>query len=55
MKKKYRVTLFITRQYERTVDIHARDEAEAENRACEIARRWDGVKDALATDSEPMD
>lgn len=51
---KFRVTVRITKSYDKALTVHARDEADAEQRACEIVSRWDGVDDAVALEAEPL-
>lgn len=53
MMPRFRVTVSYTQ--ERDLTIYAKDEAEAEDRACEIVEKWDNVTTAEAIEVEPED
>ena len=36
----------------RKINVYAADEAEAEEKACDVVRKWDGIVDAEAIDTE---
>lgn len=47
---KYRVT--VRYEMERELNVYARNETEAEEKACDIVSAWNGVISAEATDVE---
>ena len=49
---KYIVTVEITSRREKEITVYAKDEGEAEEKACNIVMQWDGVDDAEAIDVE---
>ena len=42
---KYIVTVGIISRREKEITVYARDESEAEEKACDIVSKWDGVDD----------
>lgn len=49
---KYNVTVSYT--MERPIAVYASDEAEAEEKACDIVAKWNGVVETEATDIEEI-
>lgn len=47
---KYSVTVQITRK----IEVYAKDEETAEDKAVEIVLKWDGVEDCEAVDAEEI-
>lgn len=47
---KYAVEIEYTSKRSKTINVWARDESEAEEKAVDIVLSWDGVDDAEATD-----
>lgn len=47
---KYSVTVSMTRK----IEVYAKSEEEAEDKACEVVLKWNGVLDAEAEDVEEV-
>lgn len=52
---RYEVTMKITKTLSKPIAVYARDEAEAEEKACDIVLGWDDVDDAEMVDIEEVD
>jgi hypothetical protein len=47
---KFSVTVSYTKRYEKSINVIARDEDEAQEKACDIVNRWQDVEDVEAID-----
>lgn len=51
---KYVVTVEFTSRRQKEITVYANDESEAEDKACDIVLKWDGVDDAEVINIEDV-